>query len=133
MNITCAITNKHVNIAKSIYAVDLCDKNDKKIFSSAPSLGTHSTVHIQHDTLLDTFINPIGLFQNKGKKETILSFRDTGAHLAHRAIKNIPDQFVLDDMLYLGSWLTGSGSNTPELTSRINAAWKRWKCLGCDL
>ena len=29
-------------------------------------------------------------------------------------------------MLYLGVWLSGTGSNKPEVHARIAASWKRW-------
>ena len=36
---------------------------------------------------------------------------------------------VLDDMLYLGAWLSANGSNSKEIGARKSAAWKRWNCF----
>ena len=127
LNLTCAITKKNVNVAKSIYADDLCDK---AIYKVPPSIEQHTSSHEKRDRILNELTNPIGLHQHHGKKETTLTFRGTGAHNAYRALKiPRPTHRILDEMLYLGCWMSANGSNTTEIKARLSAAWKRWSCF----
>ena len=91
-----------------------------------PSPECSSRTDAKHDATIDQHIAPLGLHQNHHKKEIIASFRGKQANAMYRLAKsNSSTTRIVDQMLYLGAWLTGSGSNTPELSARLSAAWKR--------
>jgi len=121
---TCPVTDKIVNIGKSAYADDLCDKNT---YQSPPSPSQLLAKHAQKKEQLNSLLASTGIVQNTSKQETILTLRGAGSRNAYKAAQSSEDGHKIQDMIkYLGVWLTYDGSSGPEIRARLNAAWKRW-------
>ena len=98
------------------------------MFKGELSISKIQSAHSKSNHKLDGLIEPLGLKQNSSKQETIAMLHGEGAGSIYRQLRDTSSQVpILNYMLYLGVWMSGDLSNKREITSRLAAAWKRWK------
>ena len=77
---------------------------------------------------LTEHIEPIGIGQNTKKQEITVACFGVKSREVEREIRKhkLGGKNILQQLKYLGSWISENGSNTRELNARLEAAWQKW-------
>ncbi len=128
VNLRCVVTNRLVDVSRSAYADDLCKRNKYETKTHKKTLIAPSFKEVRNklggcSRAVSEAVQPLDV----AKQEIVVDIRGKYARDTQRQLCTHGTPIISNKLKYLGAWMTGEGSNSPEAKARLSAAWCRWK------